>query len=42
VGIGVAAQSAGLRDAGIVFTGLVGVLALAVMASLARRSFAQP
>ncbi len=38
VGIGVAAQAAGLRAAGIAFTGLVGAVALAVMASLARRS----
>jgi MFS family permease len=37
VGIGVAAQAVGLRAAGIVFTGLVGLLALAVMASLLRR-----
>ena len=38
VGIGVVAQAAGLRTAGIIFTGLVGALALIVMASLARRS----
>jgi MFS family permease len=37
VGIGIAAQAAGLRDAGIVFTGLVGALALSVMFSLVRR-----
>jgi predicted MFS family arabinose efflux permease len=37
VGIGIAAQAAGLRDAGIVFTGLVGALALSVMVSLVRR-----
>jgi MFS family permease len=37
VGIGVAAQAAGLRDAGIVFTGLVGLLALSVTVSLLSR-----
>ena len=37
VGIGVAAQAVGLRTAGIVFTGLVGVLALAVTGSLIER-----
>jgi hypothetical protein len=36
VGVGIAAQAAGLQDAGIVFAGLVGALALAVMASVAR------
>lgn len=34
VGIGIAAQAAGLRAAGIVFTGLVGALALSVTVSL--------
>ncbi len=38
VGIGVGAEAVGLRAAGIVFTGLVGLVALAVMASLGRRS----
>lgn len=38
VGIGIAAQAAGLRAAGIVFTGLVGVLALSVMVSLLRQT----
>jgi MFS family permease len=42
VGIGIAAQAAGLRDAGIVFTGLVGALALSVMFSLVRRRSASP
>jgi Major Facilitator Superfamily len=42
VGIGIAAQAAGLRGAGIVFTGLVGVLALAVMVSLVRGRSASP
>jgi predicted MFS family arabinose efflux permease len=37
VGIGVAAQAVGLRSAGIVFTALVGLLALAVTASLVRQ-----
>ena len=37
VGIGVAAQAVGLRTAGVVFTGLVGLLALAVTASLIKR-----
>jgi MFS family permease len=37
VGIGVGAQAVGLRPAGIVFTALVALVALAVMASLARR-----
>jgi hypothetical protein len=37
VGVGIAAQTAGLRDAGIVFTGLVGALALSVMVSLVRQ-----
>jgi predicted MFS family arabinose efflux permease len=36
VGIGVAAQAIGLRTAGIVFTGLVGALALCVTISLLR------
>ena len=36
VGIGIAVQAAGLRAAGIVFTGLVGALALSVMISLVR------
>ncbi len=38
VGIGVATEAVGLRPAGIVFAGLVGLLSLAVMASLRRRS----
>ncbi len=38
IGIGLAAQATNLRDAGIVFAGLIGVLAFGVMASLARRS----
>jgi hypothetical protein len=42
VGIGIAAQAAGLRDAGIVFTGLVGALALSVMVSLVRRQSVAP
>jgi MFS family permease len=42
VGIGIAAQAAGLRGAGIVFTGLVGLLALAVMVSLIRGPSASP
>lgn len=37
VGIGVAAQAVDLRTAGVVFTGLVGLLALGVTASLMRR-----
>ncbi len=37
VGVGIAAEATNLRDAGIVFTGLVGVLALAVSVSLIRR-----
>jgi MFS family permease len=40
VGIGIAAEATNLRDAGIAFSGLIGVLALAVMASLARRATA--
>ncbi len=37
VGVGVAAEAVGLRPAGIAFAGLVGLLALVVMASLAPR-----
>jgi hypothetical protein len=36
VSIGVAAQAVGLRTAGVAFTGLVGLLALAVTVSLIR------
>jgi MFS family permease len=42
IGIGVAAQAVGLRPAGIVFTCLVAVLALAVLVSLMRRDRAGP
>ncbi|MGN6166989.1 MAG: MFS transporter [Solirubrobacteraceae bacterium] len=41
VGIGVAAQAVGLRTAGVAFTGLVGVLALAVTVSLLQQRSAE-
>jgi MFS family permease len=41
IGVGVAGQAIGLRDAGLVFSGCVGLLALAVLLSLTRVSSAR-